>query len=146
MAMNDPGGPDPFDHISAGGIPQAVLSSRLLGLALQFRRDAFLIQVCGSDEAERLDLGPFDYEEVVAVWRRLAASSGLPLLLPGPDGVLQQPYPQIGRLLVGPVTERRKAAVLNGRRPRFLTKRRASRLPRRPRIHRETEIAAGRSL
>lgn len=115
------------------------------GLALDFVDGEFIIQVCPTDGAEPLRLGPYDYEDVVAVWRQMAAASGLPLLLPGPDGKLQQPYPQIGRLLIGARSDRRRLAVLSGRRPRFLAKRRVATLPRRPRIHRETELAQGQA-
>lgn len=115
------------------------------GLALDFADGQFTVEVWASGEGAPLTLGPYADEDVIAVWRRMAAISGLPLLLPGPDGVLQQPYPQIGRLLIGTRCERRRLAVLSGRRPRFLAKRRASTLPRRPRIHREREIIAGRT-
>ena len=112
------------------------------GLALDFMDGVFVVEVHGRDRAP-IRLGPYEDDEVIAIWRRLAADSGLPLLLPGPDGTLQQPYPQIGRVLVGARSERRRLAVLSGRRPRFLAKRRATAMPRRPRIHREVEIASG---
>ena len=114
-----------------------------IGLALDFVDGEFVVEVACAGEEPPLVLGPYADEEVVAIWRRMAAASGLPLLLRGADGLLQQPYPQLGRLLVGERCERRRLKILSGRRPRFLTKRRATSLPRRPRIHRETEIAAG---
>lgn len=116
-----------------------------VGLALDLVEGAFVVEVCTAAQEPPLVLGPYADEDVVAVWRQMAAASGLPLLLRGADGLLQQPYPQLGRLLVGERCERRRLKVLSGRRPRFLTKRRAASLPRRPRIHRETEIAAGRA-
>ena len=119
-------------------------AAKPIGLALDFLDGTFVVQVWAADRREPLTLGRYADEEVIAIWRRMAAVSGLPLLLPGPDGSLQQPYPQIGRLLVGSRTDRRRLAVLSGRRPRFLAKRRAASLPRRPRIHREVEIVGGR--
>ena len=124
-----------FAHAAAG-------AARATGLALDFVDGAFVVEVHGEDGAP-IRLGTYADEEVIAIWRRLAADSGLPLLLPGPDGALQQPYPQLGRVLVGRRSERRRLAVLSGRRPRFLAKRRTTAMPRRPRIHREIEIASG---
>ena len=116
-----------------------------VGLALDFNDGRFVVQVWSGQGSTPLTLGPYDDEEVIAIWRRMAVTSGLPLLLPGPDGEMQQPYPQLGRILIGSRTDRRRLAVLSGRRPRFLAKRRATSLPRRPRVHREVEIVRGRS-
>ena len=123
-------------------LPTVIGAARPSGLALDFVEGVFVVEVHGEGLAP-IRLGPYDDEEVIAIWRRLAADSGLPLLLPGPDGVLQQPYPQLGRVLIGQRSERRRLAVLSGRRPRFLAKRRTTAMPRRPRIHREVEIASG---
>ncbi len=49
---------------------------------------------------------------------------------------------QIGRLRIGPVT-RRRARIRVRRRPRFLLRRKGSRLPSRPLVYREREIAGG---
>lgn len=62
-------------------------------------------------------------DDAVAMWRACGASSGLPLLIETSDGCVSQPYPQIGRLALGPVRIRRRHAFLNGRRPRFLMRR-----------------------
>jgi hypothetical protein len=61
----------------------------------------------------------------------------------GLDGDVSQPFQQIGRLQLGPVRIRRGKAVLSGRRPRFLVRRKTARLPRRPLVYREREIAGG---
>ncbi|TDR93893.1 DUF6101 family protein [Enterovirga rhinocerotis] len=126
-----------------GSVPGA---GRPVGLALEFEEGRFAIHISGPDDEPLVTLGLYDHEDVIAVWRAMAASSGLPLLLPGPDGRLQQPYPQIGRLVVGACIERRRLGVLSGRRPRFLARRKSSRLPRRPLVHRNTEIVEGRAL
>ncbi|WP_375458759.1 DUF6101 family protein [uncultured Enterovirga sp.] len=139
--------------VGGEGLPLGIstLSSRIAGaarpagLALKLDGDAFRISVADAAGACLVELGPYDEDEVVAVWRSLAASSGLPLLVPGVDGALDQAYPQMGRLVLGPRVDRRRLAVLSGRRPRFLVRRKPARLPRRPVIYREKEMAAGRN-
>jgi len=89
-----------------------------------------------------LGLGMFSDEDAVAVWRRAGADSGLPLLIGRTDGSYDMPYPQIGRLRLGEIRIRRRRGALNGRRPRFLTRRKTGRLPVRPAVHREREIVS----
>jgi hypothetical protein len=117
------------------------------GLALRFceGEGGFAIDVIGQDDDALLRLGPFAEEDVVAIWRSMGAASGLPLMIARPDGLIQAPYPQIGRLQLGDIRIRRRHGLLNGRRPRFLTRRRTGRLPLRPTVFRgECEIAGGR--
>jgi hypothetical protein len=64
-----------------------------------------------------------DQDDAVAMWRACGAASGLPLLIETGDGAVSEPYPQIGRLALGPVRIRRRHGFLNGRRPRFLMRR-----------------------
>lgn len=71
-------------------------------------------------------------DDAVALWRDCGRASGLPLLLETSDGAISEPYPQIGRLALGPVRVRRRHAFLNGRRPRFLVRRKTGRLAERP--------------
>ena len=73
-----------------------------------------------------------DSDDAVALWRDCGRTSGLPLLLETDDGVISEPYPQVGRLALGPIRIRRRYSVLNGRRPRFLTRRKAGKLADRP--------------
>jgi hypothetical protein len=105
--------------------------------------DSFRIAVADREGRVLLDLGTFDDEDAVAIWRSLAASSGLPLMMVGLDGQVHQPVPQIGRIQLGAVRIRRGKGVLSGRRPRFLVRRKTARLPRRPLVYREREIAGG---
>lgn len=102
--------------------------------------DSFEIAAIGPDGAMLMSLGRYAEEEVVAEWRRLGAASGLPLMIERTDGTLATPYPQVGRVLVGAIRIRRRHGLLNGRRPRFLTRRKTGRLPLRPAVHREREI------
>ncbi|MGF7051555.1 hypothetical protein GGC47_000715 [Bosea sp. OAE752] len=69
-----------------------------------------------------------DQADAVALWRDCGRRSGLPLLLESVDGTVSEPFPQIGRVALGPVRIRRRHAFLNGRRPRFLTRRKPGRL------------------
>lgn len=124
-----------------GGVPGC---GRPAGLGLTLEGDAFKVIVTDAAGAALLELGPFGEDEVVATWRSLSGASGLPLLVAREDGRWHEAYPQIGRLLVGQRIERRRLAVLSGRRPRFLVRRKPARLPGRPVIHREKEIATGR--
>jgi hypothetical protein len=101
------------------------------------------VSVVDRQGAALLDLGPFPGEDAVAIWRSLAASSGLPLLIQGHDGRLHETAEQIGSIQLGPVRIRRGKALLTGRRPRFLVRRKTGRLPRRPLVYREREMAAG---
>lgn len=87
-----------------------------------------------------------DDEDAVALWRGLGAATGAPLMLQGEDGRLETPYPQVGRLALGPSRVRRRHGLLNGRRPRFLVRRKPARLPNRPQVFREPEIVGSGAL
>lgn len=69
-----------------------------------------------------------DESDAVALWRDFGRASGLPLLLETADGAVSEPFPQIGRVALGPVRIRRRHGLLNGRRPRFLTRRKTGRV------------------
>lgn len=122
-----------------------------VGVALAFATDD--AERCGEDQFDlRLvdaagtvlaHLGPFCEDEVVAVWRDLAARTGLPRMIVREDGQLAAVAPQIGRLMLGKTRIRRRHGSLGDRRPRFLVRRKTGRLPVRPQIHRgENEIIA----
>jgi hypothetical protein len=131
----------------------AAAMSRCKGIAVRFaqgdliggddRHDSdsefelVLVQECGG---QGIVIGRFGEEDIVAVWRSFAESSGLPMVLERCDGTLGQPYQQIGRLRVGQVRQRRRHGLLAGRRPRFLVRRKTARLPERPVVHRGREI------
>ena len=105
--------------------------------------ECFEILVAGEDGGTLMRLGPFPEEEVVAVWRALGASSGLPLVIEDAGGERETPFPQIGRVQLGAVRIRRRHGLLSGRRPRFSTRRKTGRLPLQPQVFREREMFAG---
>ncbi len=104
------------------------------GIALRLRSDI------GAEADERFELALTagdgrsitiaiaDAEEAVALWRCSGRASGLSLLLETPEGGVTEPYPQIGRLMLGPVRIRRRYSLLKDRRPRFLTRRKPGRV------------------
>lgn len=85
-----------------------------------------------SGDGRSIRIASVDVEDAIALWRSCGKASGLPLLLEGMDGLMTEPYPQLGRIMLGATSHRRRYAFLNGRRPRFLTRRKTSRLPERP--------------
>jgi hypothetical protein len=135
----------PIVGLIAPSMPSA--SARFRGVALRLTAEAegdeFEIVAVGERGETLMRLGRYSDEDVVATWRSLGASSGLPLMMERADGALHSAYAQIGRLQLGEVRIRRRHGLLNGRRPRFLTRRKTGRLPIRPEIHRESEIIGG---
>lgn len=131
---------DPLDWRDGCVIGRAAMA-RFEAVAVKLSpngRDLDLVLV--HPEAQRsIVVGSFGEEEIVARWRAFAAASGLPAAV-DLDGVLEKPYPQIGRLQLGAIRIRRRHALLKGRRPRFLVKRKIARLPLRPIVYREREI------
>jgi Family of unknown function (DUF6101) len=127
----------------SAGIRGAV---RPAGVALRLEgagdTESFAIAIVDLHGVTLIPLGRFAEEDVVAEWRALGASSGLPLLIERADGSFDLPYPQIGRVRLGEFRIRRRHGLLNGRRPRFLTRRKTGRLPLRPAVHREREITS----
>lgn len=89
-----------------------------------------------------MSFGPFPEEDVVAQWRSLALASGKTPMIKVSNGRTDALATQLGRLRLGPVHMRRSKG-LRRRRPRFLVRRKSARLPQRPLIYRESEIARG---
>jgi hypothetical protein len=142
LAKNGPGYPtdlDPLVSMVIGG-PGGV---RPAGLALKLDGDGHLFRlvVLDRDNTALLWLGSYPEEDAVAEWRRLGAASGLVLKIQLPNGSVMTPYPQVGRVLLGPTRIRRRNGLLGHRRPRFLTRRKTGRFPLRPQVHREAEIS-----
>lgn len=106
--------------------------------------DRFGLAVVDAAGNSLLPLGPFPEEDVVALWRGLGASSGLALLIETADGSREAAYEQIGPVQLGAIRIRRRHGLLNGRRPRFLVRRKTGRVPVRPQVFREREMFEGR--
>jgi hypothetical protein len=150
------------DATYVGAAPVLVLSrlpvidrmgaARPAGVALAFAEDDS--DACGEDRFDLLlvdaagrvvtRLGPFCEDEVVAHWRDVSAKSGLPRMIVKEDGELASVSNQLGPVALGRTRTRRRHGLLNGRRPRFLVRRKTGTLPVRPLIHRgESEIISG---
>ena len=140
-----------FPVTSLPVIGQASGARRAAGIALAYAAedaeitgsDRFTLILVDAEGGELQRLGSFDEDDVVAVWRNIAARAGLVRMIVREDGVLVPVTQQIGRLILGQVRIRRRHAGLGRRRPRFLARRKTGRLPARPQIHRgENEIIA----
>ena len=142
--------PDDFSPTAIRGLfSPAIAYAAAVPAAVALRLDGedgaaerFAIALVDAYGDTLLGLGAFSDEDAVAVWRRAGADSGLPLLIGRTDGSYDMPYPQIGGLRLGEIRIRRRRGALNGRRPRFLTRRKTGRLPVRPAVHREREIVS----
>ena len=124
--------------IGGAGVPAAAVAMRLEGGG-----EGFSLILLDQGNAPLLVLGPYDEDDVVAEWRKLANASGLVLKIQLPNGSVLTPYPQIGRVLLGSTRQRRRHGLLAHRRPRFLARRKTARFPLRPQVHREVELAGG---
>ena len=134
--------------LAASTAPAGLIGYERFGaasIAMRMAHDGerFHLVVLDAGNAPLLTLGPFPEEDIVAEWRRLAAASGLTAKIQLPNGAVLSPYPQLGRVLLGPTRQRRRHGLLARRRPRFLTRRKTGRFPLRPQVHREAELASG---
>jgi hypothetical protein len=150
--------PGPLQPFVTGALPgvtivDAAAMSGCKGIAVRFAHgdrlgdegarnsdSEFELVLVPESGGQGIVIGRFGEEDIVAVWRSFAESSGLPLVLERCDGTFGQTYQQFGRLRVGPVRQRRRHGLLAGRRPRFLVRRKTARLPDRPIVHRGREI------
>jgi hypothetical protein len=73
-----------------------------------------------------------DLAEVVADWRAWARVLGLPMLIVEVDGSWRALDERIGQVTVGRTRPRRARSVMNGRRPRFLARRKVGVMPAEP--------------
>lgn len=126
-------------------------AQRPMGIALAFSapeaasggEDQFSLLVIDEQGEVLYRLGPFGEDDIVAQWRDFSAKSGLPRMILREGGGVSTVSQQLGRVALGTKRQRRRHGLLNGRRPRFLTRRKSARLPARPLIHRgENEIIA----
>ena len=80
-------------------------------------------------DGRSIRVATIEEDEAVAVWRSASAATGLPMMIETAGGLLQAPFPQLGRVELGPIRIRRAHSTLRNRRPRFLTRRKIARLP-----------------
>lgn len=151
LCQDDVAGPCP--DLTPSRLPMIggpVPARKAAGIALAFEpeseecgEDRFVLILVDAQGAPFSELGPFGEEEVVAVWRDVAAKAGLVRMIVREDGGFSPVSQQIGRLVLGRTRIRRRHGSLCDRRPRFLVRRKTGRLPVRPLIHRgEKEIIA----
>ncbi|TXN20084.1 DUF6101 family protein [Methylobacterium sp. WL9] len=128
-----------------------IVPGEAAGIALGFApgesddcgEDRFSLLLVDAEGEVLVRLGPFGEDDVVAMWRDFAAKSGLPRMIIREGGGLATVSRQLGRVTLGNTRQRRRHGLLNGRRPRFLVRRKSARLPARPQIYRnENEIIA----
>ncbi len=112
-----------------------------IAMRLDRRRDVFHLVLLDAANTALLAIGPYGEDDVVAEWRALAGATGLELKIQLPNGAMLSPYPQIGRVLLGPGRQRRRHGLLARRRPRFLTRRKTGSVALRPPVHRGDELA-----
>lgn len=117
-------------RILRGGKGWRGIALRLAGGAIA-DDERFQLALTAGD-GRSVTVAVLDQDDAIAVWRDAGRVSGLPLLLETSDGAITEPYPQVGRVALGAIRIRRRHALLAGRRPRFLTRRKTGRLPERP--------------
>ena len=143
------GTPEPHFHCGSFSVLSttrtgfAAARPHCLALRINPASEGFCLAILDAEHRTLLTLGSYPEQEAVAAWHRLGLAAGLALAIEGPDGSVQVPYPQLGRVRLGTTRVRRRHALLSGRRPRFLTRRKTAHFPPRPRVHREPEIAGG---
>ena len=86
-----------------------------------------------------------DDTDVIAEWRLWGSTLGLPLLIEGLDGALIAAEKRLGAVDIARPRPRRRHALLSGRRPRFLTRRRTGSLPIVPMVYRDEDEIIARS-
>jgi hypothetical protein len=142
------------DPAFAGSVAQACAAgfepAPARGIALALAEEAgpageplFDLLIINADDEIACRLGQYHEEEVVAIWRRLGQTTGLPLMLKNEDGSLLEPYPQIGAVALGHLRMRRRHGLLRNRRPRFLTRRKTGQARQGAPVHRGRELTSG---
>lgn len=135
VACADPANlPEGYEGVAIRLVPQA-------GAEAGERVEIVLAHV---DRGADLVLYAADHaDDVIAEWQAFAERLSLPLMFEDADGVRSIAFPQLGALRVYEPRPRRRKAILSGRRPRFLTRRKTSSLPQRPKVLRDArEIIA----
>ena len=86
------------------------------------------VELLHSDPTLTLGLAMSEEPEIIAAdWQAWGRALNLPLLIIGQDGTVGEPLAQVGGVLTGPPSPRRRHSFFAGRRPRFLTRRKPGR-------------------
>jgi hypothetical protein len=112
-------------------------------VALRLEGEQGAVALLDAEDRAIFRVGLYPEEEVIAAWQAVGLATGLPLVVQAENGEVVAAFPQIGRVRLGTPGQRRRLVLLAGRRPRFLTRRKTGRFPRRPRVHREPELVTG---
>lgn len=145
-------GSGPLRTVLEGGFGATIFfgdtRSELGGAVLDLTRgtsDLRIVLVDREGEAV-MTLGPFPEEDVIAIWRSIVAHASVTPMMRAWNGYTEPLACQLGKLRLGRSQDRKRLVVLARRRPRFLTRRKSARLPVRPLVFREREIAHGRGV
>jgi hypothetical protein len=92
----------------------------------------FYLHILGARGRRLMRLGPFLEEDVLAEWQRLCGTTGLSMAIRLPNGSFLALHEQIGPVRCGPAPIPARRLVLNGRRPRFLSRRKPGLVPMAP--------------
>lgn len=109
--------------------------------------EGFRLLLVNDQGHELQSFGIYREEDVIAEWRSLCERAQLPMLIEACSGQAKPSYiplqEHFGPLHLGLIRIRRRYAFLNGRRPRFLSRRKTACLGLRPRVYREREMLPG---
>jgi hypothetical protein len=113
-------------------------------LCLPGLQPACRVVLVGTAGAPDILLADLDESEAVARWRSLALALGLAMLIRDERGVEIAVDQRLGGVVRGAQPGHRRKKPLSRRRPRFLMRRKMSRLPLEPAVFRGREITATR--
>ena len=136
-ARYEPQAPRTIERIGSVRILRGDVGTGWRGVALRLaadtgREENLFELTLTSGNGRSVTIATVCEEEAIALWRDCGRSTGLPLLLETPEGEITEPYPQLGRVALGPIRIRRRYGLLNGRRPRFLVRRKTGKPALRP--------------
>ncbi len=103
-----------------------------LAVGLRLRNNDPASTICEvflhAGDGRDLVIAVIDEDDAIACWRSAGNATALPLMIQAADGSQSHPYPQIGPVALGQFHFRRQHSFLRHRRPRFLVRRKSTRL------------------
>jgi hypothetical protein len=132
--------------IGGVGVATKVSRKRFRGLLLSLSgaHAACRVILVGAEGSPDIPLAEFDETEAVARWRAMASALGLAMLVRDERGVDIAVDERMGGVVRGAQPNLRRRKPLSRRRPRFLMRRKMSRLPLEPSVFQGREITATR--